>query len=438
MVLRDVGQRVLIRNRDALATTPARRAALAIAEAALEAIDTIAATRRAVALDGETLRVAGAPVAPAARLRLVAVGKCATAAAAALADVLGPRLADGIVLDVAEAVPLPLRGMRVLRGTHPMPSDANVEATRSILRFLEGGRPDDVVLCVVSGGGSTLLCLPPPGGSVEGERAVLETLFRAGATVQEINTVRKHSSLARGGNLARAAHPARVIGLIFSDVPGAPPEVVASGPTALDGGTVADARRVLARYGVPAGREPAGLALIETPKDPAIFERVTNVVLVSNQIALDAMASAARREGLRPVARTATLSGEARDVAAQVLRDLHAAPPGAALLYGGETTVTVRGAGRGGRNLELALAALGGVLGGELVLTLATDGRDNGDLAGAIADAVTRESARRAGADPAAFLAANDSYGFFARVPQALETGPTGANVADLIVALRR
>jgi hydroxypyruvate reductase len=413
--------------------------ALAIAEAALEAIDTGAAIRRAVALDGDTLRIAGqaVPFAPAGRLRLVAVGKCATAAAAALRDVLGTALHDGIVLDVAEAARLPLGSLTVLYGTHPMPSEANVEATRAVLRLLEGGRPDDVVLGAISGGGSTLLCLPPPGGTVAGERVALEALFRAGATIQEINTVRKHASLARGGNLARAAQPARVIGLVFSDVPGAPPEFVASGPTYPDLRSLADAQRVLARYGVSSGQGADRLALVETPKDPAIFARVTNTVVVSNQVALDAMATAAKRAGCAAEVRTATLSGEAREVAASVLRDLEAATCGTALLYGGETTVTVRGAGRGGRNLELALAAVAGVRDDALVLTLATDGRDNGDLAGAIADAVTRNAARAAGADPAAYLAANDSYGFFARVSQALETGSTGANVADLIVALR-
>jgi glycerate-2-kinase len=429
-----------IRNRDALATTPAREAALALADAALEAIDTAAAVRRVVALEGDVLQVAGetVPLAKAGRVRLVAVGKCATAAAAALGDVLGPRLSEGIVLDVAEAEPRPLARMRVLRGSHPMPAAANVAATQAVLRFLDGGRPDDVVVCVVSGGGSTLLCLPPDGGSFEAERLVLEALFRAGAAIREINTVRKHSSLARGGQLARAARPARVAGLIFSDVPGGALDLVASGPTVRDTSTVADAERVLARYDLPAAAGLARFPLVETPKEPADFAGVNNVVVVSNEVALEAMAAAARTEGLWPDVRTATLAGEARDAAARVLRDLRAVPPGAVCLYGGETTVTVRGPGRGGRNLELALAALADLRDDELVLTLATDGRDNGDLAGAIADAVTRREARRAGADPAAFLTANDSYGFFARVPHALETGPTGANVADLVVALRR
>jgi glycerate 2-kinase len=428
-----------IHNRERLGATPARRSALAIADAALEAIDTRAAVRRAVALEGDTLRVAGESLALAlaGRLRLVAVGKCATAAAEALAQALGSRLADGIVLDVAAAARVPLARLQVLHGTHPMPSAANVEASRAILRFLGGGRADDVVLCVVSGGGSTLLCLPPAGSTAEDERAVLETLVRAGAAIREINTVRKHSSLVRGGQLARAARPAQVVGLIFSDVPGGTLDLVASGPTVPDPSTVADAERVLARFGLPAAAGVARFPLVETPKDPATFAGTRNAVLVSNEAALSAMDAAARREGLRAEVRTATLSGEAREVAAQILGDLHSAAPGTALLYGGETTVTVRGPGRGGRNLELALAALGTVRDDELLLTLATDGRDNGPLAGAIADAVTRREAEAAGADPAAFLADNDSYGFFGRVPHALETGPTGANVADLIVALR-
>jgi hydroxypyruvate reductase len=428
-----------IRNREILAATAARRSALAIAEAALEAIDTRAAIRRSVQLDGSALRIAGQTLTltSATRLRLVAVGKCATAAAAALRGVLGDRLTDGVVLDVAEAASIPLPGLQALHGTHPMPSPANVEAARTLLRFLADARPDDVVLCVVSGGGSTLLCLPPPGGSVAGERAALERLFRAGATIQEINTVRKHCSLARGGQLACAARPARVMGLVFSDVPGGTLDLVASGPTVRDPSSSADAERVLARYGIPIEGDRGALALVETPKDPALFAGVRNTVLVSNQLALEAMAAAAGREGLRADVRTATLAGEARVVASRVLGELHAAPAGTALLYGGETTVTVRGAGRGGRNLELALAALGGVREGELLLTLATDGRDNGPLAGAIADAVTADDARRRGADPAPYLTSNDSYGFFERVPQALVTGPTGANVADLIAALR-
>ena len=430
---------VRIRNHAALASSALRCTALAIAEAALDAIDTASAVRRAVRLEAGRVHVGetSVPLHPDGRLLLVSVGKCAFAAAETLAEILGERLADGVVLDVAEAEATAIPGLRVRRGTHPMPSAANVEATREIVAFLEAAGPLDVVLSVISGGGSTLLCLPPEGGSFEAERAVLEALFRAGATIQEINTIRKHTSLARGGFLARYARPARLVTLVFSDVPGAGVDFVASGPTVLDQSTVADAERVLARYGLPAACGLDRIPLVETPKDPALFADATTAVVVSNDVALAAMAAAARAAGFAPVIRTAALAGEARVVASQVVTELHAATPRTALLYGGETTVTVRGRGRGGRNIELALAALAEVAEEELLLTLATDGRDNGHLAGALADLVTREAARRAGLDPRAYLDENDSYGFFERVGHALETGATGANVADLIVALR-
>ena len=429
-----------IRNHEALAVTPARSAALAIAESALAAIDTGAAIRRAVSLDGDRLRVGDEKfvLADDGRLRLVAVGKCATTAAASLLEVAGERLGDGIVLDVAApaGVRLPPR-LAVHSGTHPLPSAANVASTRSIVQFLEDGRPGDIVLFVVSGGASTLLCLPPGAGSCEAERAVVEALTREGATIAEINTVRKHCSLARGGRLSAVARPALVLALLFVDVPGGSLDLVASGPTVLDPSTVADAQAVLGRYGLATDGAPAPLRLVETPKDPALFAASRNLVVVSNRTALDAMATAAAHAHRAAAVRTATLAGEAREVAAGIVAELRAAKRGAALLYGGETTDTVRGPGRGGRNLELALAALPAVADDELVLTLASDGRDNGYLAGAIADAVTAREAQRRDVDPATFLRANDSYGFFECVPHALDTGHTGANVADLVVALK-
>ena len=428
-----------VHNHAALASTPSRAAALAMAEAALEAIDTAAAVRRAARLDGGTLFVgdAAVPLDPAGRVFLVAVGKCAAAAAAPLAGILGAHLSDGIVLDVTEPG-VPLRSpLRVRCGTHPMPSEANVAATREIVALLEEAGPRDLVVFVISGGGSTLLCLPPEGGSAEAESALLAELFRVGATIQEINTVRKHTSLARGGFLAVAARPARIVTLVFSDVPGAGVDFVASGPTGPDQTTVADAELVLARYGLSAAGGRSPMPLVETPKDPALFDCATTAVLVSNDLALAAMAATARGLGFTPTVRTATLGGEARAVAAHVAAELHVAPPCTALLYGGETTVTVRGRGRGGRNLELALAALAHVAEDELLLTLASDGRDNGDLAGAVADARTRRALREARIDLDSALADNDSYGVFERIGHALETGATGANVADLIVALK-
>jgi glycerate 2-kinase len=425
-----------ISNQAALSVTGLRADALAIAEAGLDAIDTAPAVRRAVRAARGALEVGGERLVPRppGRLLLAAVGKCATAAAAALREVLGDRLDGGIVLDVEASPPRDLGPLESLRGTHPLPTQRNVEAARRIVELLQGARAPDLVLCVVSGGGSTLLCLPPEGGAPEGERAVLEALTRAGATIQEINTVRKHTSLARGGFLARYAHPARVVTLLFSDVPGGSADFVASGPTVRDTTTVDDAAAVLRRYGLAA----AAPALVETPKEARYFERGRTVVLVSNAVALDAMAARAAALGYAARVVTSTLAGEAREAAGRVAAELRVARAGTALLYGGETTVTVTGRGRGGRNLEMALAALPLVGEREIVATLASDGRDNGDAAGAVADAAAREHARRLGLDAAARLADNDAYGFFERTGDWIVTGATGANVADLVVALKR
>ncbi|MBI4543117.1 MAG: DUF4147 domain-containing protein [Gemmatimonadetes bacterium] len=428
-----------IRNAAELATTPLRAHALALANAALEAIDTRAAVRRAVRPQGGSLHLAGQVHAlPRGRLLLVAVGKCAAAAADALGEILGGRLAGGIVLDVGEAVAAGrVPALTYCAGTHPMPSAANVAATREIVALLQEAGGDDLVLAAVSGGGSTLLCLPAEGLTWEGEAAALRALYRTGATIQEINTVRKHTSLARGGWLARHAFPAPVVSLVFSDVPGADLEFVASGPTARDTTTVADARAVLAHHGLLGWSGIAPELLRETPKEDRYFAGVQHALVVSNGIALEAMVERARQGGLAARIADSAFAGEARQVAARVVRELRTAAPGSAVLFGGESTVTVRGPGSGGRNCELALAALRLVREGECVLTLATDGRDNGDLAGAIADEAVRAAAERLGLDSGAFLEANDSHGFYRRAGGYLATGATGANVADVIVALR-
>ncbi len=428
-----------ISNHAALAVTAARTAALDIAEAGLDAIDTATAVRRSVRLSGEVLQVGDEvwPLRPSGRLLLAAVGKCATVAAAELVRLLGDRLDDGVVLDVDAAPARDLGPLPSLRGSHPLPSGRNVAATRRIVDLLRGAREDDLVLCVVSGGGSTLLCLPSDGGSAEAESVMFQALTRTGATIQEINTVRKHTSLARGGFLAQHAYPARLVSLVFSDVPGAPADFVASGPTVRDPTTVEDAARVLRRYGVAAAARTSQLALLETPKESRYFERARTIVLVSNETALQAMATRAGALGYAATIVTSTLVGEAREAGELVVRELRAAAPATALLYGGETTVTVTGGGRGGRNLEVALAAQRLVGDGEIVVTVASDGRDNGDFAGAVADSLARANARRLGLDLDAHLADNDSCGFFERTGDYLVTGSTGSNVADLIVALR-
>ena len=423
-----------ILNTAALAATPTRHLALALAEAGLAAIDTPTVVRQNVRLEGTRLCVGEqvCSLAEVERAFVVGVGKCVLAAAEALEEVLGAKLQAGIVLGVGEAPHHTLKTIRYLAGTHPMPSEQNVEATREIVALLKGLRQSDLVLVIVSGGGSTLLCLPDGIGTCRDEAAVLQALFRAGAPIQEINTVRKHLSLARGGHLAAYAYPAKVLGLIFSDVPGNDLTTIASGPTVRDESVVADAVAILSHYGIS-----YDLPLVETPKGQVYFERVRNVLLVSNTIALQAIAAEARALGVTPCVVTDTLVGEARQVGREIVRQLHQAPPRTVRLYGGETTVVIRGHGRGGRNQELALAALEEVEAGELVLALASDGHDNSEVAGALCDTIVKGEAVRLGLTPETYLNDNNSYEFFQETQGFLMTGDTGANVSDLIMAIK-
>lgn len=424
-----------IRNFDALASTPPRKDALAIAEAGYEAIDVGAAFARTVRLEGDELIVAGTahPVSG-RRIFFVGVGKCAIAGAEAAERVLGARLAGGIALDVRGLADGRLKRIDAFVGTHPKPTQENVDATHRILSLLEQLEERDLVILLVSGGGSVLLCSPEEPFTCTDEGVLFDALTDKGATIEELNTVRKHLSKARGGWLAKAALPAEVIALIVSDVPGNDPEFIASGPTVKDTTSVADAEAVLAKYGVPL--PPGGF--IETPKDEADFARTTNVLFLSNKDALAAMAAEASARGYAARVVTDTLRGEARAVASQIVEELHGAPPKTALLYAGETTVTLGDhPGRGGRNQELALATLGNVRDGELVLPFSSDGRDATDHAGAIADSETRAHARARNADAAAALTAHSSYDFFEATGDALLTGLLESNVSDLIIAIK-
>ena len=294
----------------------------------------------------------------------------------------------------------------------------------------------DLVIFVISGGGSTLLC-QPGNFTCQMETGVIRCLFAAGAKIEEINTIRKHLSLARGGHLAKYAYPAKVISLIFSDVAHDDLQAVASGPTVRDETTAAEAREIMEKYGVESQCAFSPEELMETPKEEKYFEKVDNIVLVNNSLALDAMGEAAAARGLKPQIITASLAGEASLQGKAIVEDLHKAPSSSALLYGGETTVTIRGRGRGGRNLEIALSALPELSGDELVLAINTDGRDNCEYAGAICDTMIMEEARRLRLHYKTYLRDNNSYEFFRHAGGYLVTGDTGCNVADLVIALK-
>lgn len=426
-----------IRNFKELATTGLREQVLGIAEAGLAAIDTGAVIRRAVSVRDGTLTVAGRlyDLSHVRRLYVVGVGKCAAEAVRELENILGSRIAGGVMIDVKYQGGLSF--VRGFEGDHPFPSRRNASASRELVRLLTDATAEDLVFAVVSGGGSSLLCLPDDDRWCADEAALVDALFKSGADIRELNTVRKHLSRARGGFLAAHTYPAPLVSLVFSDVPGDDLEFISSGPTVRDTTTVEDAKAILAKY--RAGERCPDIAgrLIETPKDQRFFERTTNVIIASAATALEAMAAEAARRGFVPEIRARAFTGEARDLALMFLGELHASPPGSALLYGGESTVTVTHDGVGGRNQELALSGLRDVREGELLLAFATDGRDNTDHAGGICDTMTLDHARAEGLDIERSLAENQSYRFFTEAGDAVITGETGSNVSDVIIALK-
>ncbi len=428
--------RVRVQNLAQLAITPLRRIALEALEEGLTAVLPEQALARSVRDDGGILLIDGAVAADMGRWRkmvFLAVGKCAYRATAAFAALVGREPDVGVVVGVGKPnVALP-SWARVYAGTHPFPSAANREGARAMLEALEGLGAEDGVVAVVSGGASVLLC-GDGARQCEAEARITQALFAAGATIQELNTVRKHLSPLRGGGLAQAAHPAQVVALVFSDVPGDDLATIASGPFVRDTTTKDDARRILERYAVPL----PDAELRETPKDEACFARVAHFLVATNQHALSAMRERLQEHRIASDICDRCLSGEARRVGANLARLLNDAPARSGFLYGGETTVTVRGTGEGGRNQEVVLSALAaGVPAGSLVLSCASDGWDNGPQAGAIADEETLRHIRERGLSVEEALRENNSAAFFRASGDAIVTGPTGANIADLLLALR-
>jgi hydroxypyruvate reductase len=427
-----------------------------IFRAALDAVRPAALLRRMVRVEGDRLRVGDRPFTlPGSGVRVAGGGKAAAAMAAALEEILGSRVADGIVA-VKDGHAVPTRTVRVREAGHPIPDARGAAAAGEVLALASAAREGDLLIVLLSGGASALLTLPAGNVSLDDKRRVTDLLLRAGAPIGDLNAVRKHLSRVKGGRLARAASRGRLVSLILSDVIGDRLDVIASGPTVPDPTTYADALAVLDRHDPRGEAPPAVRAHLregaagrqpETPKPEAPgFGHVANAIIGHNFDALLAARDAAEGLGFRARVISPDVEGEAREVArehADLARGIRergdpAAPP-ACVLSGGETTVTVRGKGRGGRNTESALAfaiaaeGLAGVAG----LFAGTDGTDGStDAAGAVADGETAARARARGLDPRAFLDANDSYTFFERAGGLIRTGPTLTNVMDVRIVL--
>ena len=420
----------------------ARKHALQIFRAALAASDPYEAVLRHLKSDGRTL-IAGKKkysLAKFDRIQVIGAGKASAPMARAVERLLGRRIAGGWI-NIKDGHTGHLRRIHQHESGHPVPDDRGMEGARKIAKIAHEAGPRDLLIAVISGGASALTPAPVS-MTLAGKRELTKKLLASGATIHEINTVRKHLSSFKGGGLAKLAYPATTIALILSDVIGDDLDVIGSGPTVPDRSTIADARAVLAKYGINQQVE-----FHETPKpgDPE-FERVQNLIVGSNEQAIHAAYRQAKELGYRTMVLSTRIEGETREVAgvhAAIAKEILAtgrpvkAP--ACVLSGGETTVTIRGSGKGGRNQEFVLAAAIALEGaGEVtVLSVGTDGSDGPtDAAGAIADGSAVGKARELGMDAADYLARNDSYHFFEKIEGLVKTGPTGTNVMDVRVVL--
>lgn len=418
------------------------RHALSIFRAALKAADPGEAVLRHVR--AEDLETAG-------KVWVIGAGKASAAMAQPLEKLLGKRIAGGL-LNIKYGHGAKLRAVEQNECGHPIPDEAGLRGAERIAAIAREAAEGDLVVCLISGGASALLPLPAPPITLDEKQKLTRLMLECGANIHEINCLRKHVSMVKGGQLARLAYPARVLALVLSDVIGDDLDVIGSGPTVPDRSTFDDVSRVLSKYNLWSKAPPSIAdrilkAEVETPKPgDAIFERVENRVVGSNRLAVNAAADKARELGYTPLVLSTFVEGETREVArmhAAIGREIAASgQPLAApccVITGGETTVTIRGKGVGGRNQEFALAAAMDLEGlrNVTVLSGGTDGTDGPtDAAGAIADETTAQRARALQMKPAEYLANNDSYSFFSELGDLVKTGPTKTNVMDVRLVL--
>jgi hydroxypyruvate reductase len=434
-----------------------RQSARQIFDAAVRAVDPGEAIRRHVVREGTCLTIGRERVDLASVRQIVAVGlgKAGAPMAAAVEEILGDRIARGVVVTKYGHVQ-PTKTIRIHEAGHPVPDDAGIAGAQAVLDHVAGLGPDDVVLVLISGGGSALTPAPVTGITLAEKQALTKALLACGADIREMNTLRKHISRIKGGQLARAAAPARVFTLILSDIVGDPLDAIASGPTVPDPRTYTDALAILDKYrirqdipaSIRAHLEAGATGKVpETPKpDDPLFARVKSVMVASNIQALEAAKAEAQRLGFQAMILSSFVEGETREIARmhaalalEVRASGHPCRPPVCLITGGETTVTLKGKGKGGRNQEFALAAALDVAGlpGVVILSAGTDGTDGPtDAAGALADGDTVARAMAAGLSPRTALDGNDAYPFFQRLGDLLITGPTRTNVMDVRLVL--
>ena len=382
-------------------------------------------------------------------------GKATAPMAAAIEDILGENITCGII-NVKYGHTASLNRIRLIEAGHPVPDKNGMQGADEILNLVEGAKKDDLVLCLISGGGSALLVLPTEGITLKDKQDTIKILLSCGATIHEINTIRKHISKIKGGRLARAASPATMVSLILSDVVGDDLDVIASGPSVPDPSTFEECLEIFKKYKITKNipktvvlhiRKGASSKASETPKEgDRIFKNTYNLIIAGNMEAINAARQESNKMGYKTLVLSSMIEGETRDVAKvhtaiakEILKTSNPIPPAACILSGGETTVNITGSGLGGRNQEFVLAAAIDIAERKNIVVLSggTDGGDGPtDAAGAIADTNTLKRAESMSLNPSRYLLNNDSYNFFKKLGDLLITGPTNTNVMDLRIIL--
>lgn len=420
-----------IKNFDELATTRNRKLALSIIEAGLESIDTEEIINSSIKLQNDTLTVLGESfdLSKFKQIKVVGFGKASIEGAVALEKILGSRIKVGAVVGLRK---VSLKYIETFAGTHPKPSQINAVAGEKIYEIIKDSSEEDLIIALISGGGSALLCYPE--SECTQNLMLYDEFLKGGGTIEEINTVRKHLSMLKGGGLVKIAYPATVIGLVFSDIPSNSFFDVASGPTYKDESTIDDAKKIIKKYNL------GEFNLLETPKEDKYFEKVHNFVLVSNKTAIEAMAKKSQELGLN----SDIISTEMYDEMSIALKKIFKAKKdNIVVLTAGEPRLVIKkNAGKGGRNLHMGLQAIKIIdekdFQDSVFISLASDGMDNSDVAGPVVDQNTIEKVKKFGLDAGDYLNRFDSYSFFQKSSDMIITGPTNANVSDLMILLTK
>lgn len=425
---------MFIKNFKDLAKTPERKIVLQLVETALASIQPEEVFKANIHRHLNTLRIVDREfdLDNFERVFILGFGKGSAGNSKLLENLIADKLTDGWVIDEDDAK---FKKIKFTRGTHPLPSEANFKFTKTILSKLSGLTKKDLVLIVICGGGSAML-VAPHRLTLTQKINVGKALLKSGADITEMNIVRKHLSDVKGGGLAETLYPATVATLIYSDVPGNNLSTIASGPTVMDKTTTADAHHIIKKYNLEKKLKLPKDAFVEKTKERKYFNKISNILVLSNETALFAMQKRAKELGYKAEIFSDRFQSEAKIAGKKLVRDTH---PGTILLAGGETTVHVgKKGGKGGRNQELVLGALDGLSRDITICSFDSDGWDNSENAGAIGDFKTIEKAKDLGIKPEGFLKTNSTLDFFEKTHDAIITGRLPSNVSDLIVVLRK